>query len=553
MGIDVGGTNTDAVRIEGGRVTAWKKIPTTPANLLQSIRTALSEVLKRTANQQVERITLSTTLNTNAIIENRTEPVGVLVSAGPGIHPRNYRMDDYYEMIAGSIDHRGNEVKSLNEDQLEFAIDGFKRDNLRVFAVVGKFSTRNPKHENLMAEKLKHVSEFTSAGHRLSGGLNFPRRIATAYHNSAVWRLNHQFVNAIEHSLSELRVTGEVNILKADGGTIPMRLSRGYPVQTIHSGPAASVMGSMAVNRITKDAVILDIGGTTTDAAIFAGGTPLLEREGITIQDRPTLVRAIKTQSIGLGGDSVVRIEENGLKVGPQRAGPALALGGEQPTVMDAFIFLGLVEFGDKKRSVEGFRVFAGKAHRDAGHLAQEVVETAATALKRQVEKMIREVNEKPVYTIHELLYDRPIRPRKIYLMGGPASAFAGVLARRFNMEVKVAAHHSVVNAIGAALARPTFEAELFADTAKRTMLIPNLNVGKVLSPDYSPEKAEQDARHYLIKHLNKLNVPYSEDNVEVTESESFNMVEGFSTIGKNLRVKCQMKPGLTQTIDVNN
>ena len=132
-------------------------------------------------------------------------------------------------------------------------------------------------------------------------------------------------------------------MLKADGGTMPFSLSRGVPVETILSGPAASVMGIAALCDITQDCIMLDIGGTTTDIAIFAGGVPLIEKDGISLQDYPTLVRALRTRSIGVGGDSVIRATAKGVTVGPDRKGPAMAAGGKEPALVDALNCRGII------------------------------------------------------------------------------------------------------------------------------------------------------------------------------------------------------------------
>ena len=142
-----------------------------------------------------------------------------------------------------------------------------------------------------------------------------------------------------------------VYILKADGGTILIDESLDCPVQTIHSGPAAGIMGVLATAQIKEDAVALDIGGTTTDISIFADGVPLLEPSGVSINGRKTLIRGLYTKSIGVGGDSVVKVENGNILIGPQREGPAAALGGPFPTPTDAMIVQGIVDFGDKQKA----------------------------------------------------------------------------------------------------------------------------------------------------------------------------------------------------------
>ena len=150
-------------------------------------------------------------------------------------------------------------------------------------------------------------------GHHLSGALNFPRRIATAYYNSASLRLHNAFVDAVTAVLADLGCRAPVFLLRADGGSIPLQRSRPYPVHSLLSGPAASVMGALALTQdLGSCSLLMDIGGTTTDLALFVAGSPVLDREGMTVQGRRTLVRALATRSIGIGGDSLVSLQEDG-------------------------------------------------------------------------------------------------------------------------------------------------------------------------------------------------------------------------------------------------
>ena len=552
LGIDVGGTNTDAVLIHKNEVLKSAKEPTNHDNLVESIETVLSRILINEDINHITTINLSTTLCTNAIVEGKTEDIGTLVSAGPGIHPDNFQIGRQFKTIHGSIDHRGNEILNIDQDKLSNHIDKFTQKGINVFAVVGKFSTRNPIHENLIAKELMSRADFVTLGHQLSGHLNFPRRVATAYFNSATWRIYNEFADAIEKSLQRKKIACPVHILKADGGTIPMSVSRKLPVHTIHSGPAASVMGCLAVNEIDEDSIIMDIGGTTTDLALFAAGTPLLEKDGITINKKPTLIRAIKTKSIGIGGDSVIKVEKDKVQVGPERFGPAMAIGGDLPTLMDAFNTKGINCFGSVDRSKMGLMELSKKYGMTAPILADLVINYSILKIKHAVDSMIEEVNMKPVYTIHEMLYGHDIQPRTIYLMGGPSEAFADVLSTVFNMNVVVSKYHPVVNAIGAALTRTTMELELLADTEKGLRSIPSLNVFDKIGSNYNLEMAKKDIKAILLNYLNSIGAGKSDDFVEIMEAESFNMVKGFYTTGKNIRVKCQIKPGLVSKIGDN-
>jgi len=264
LGIDVGGTHTDAVVINQQGIVAAAKVITVHENLLHSVQMALEEVLQGVNPRQIRKINLSTTLTTNAIIEQKLDPVGMFVASGPGIDPEQYQIGEHYFPCQGSIDHRGVEREPLADDQVESYLQTCKADDVRHYAAVSKFSPRNPIHEKVLQKKLAAHADFVTLGHQLSGRLNFPRRIATAYYNSAIRQPFNHFADAIEDSMKKLGIQAPINILKADGGTMPFSVSRCLPVESILSGPAASVMGIVALCDIHEDAIILDIGGTTT-------------------------------------------------------------------------------------------------------------------------------------------------------------------------------------------------------------------------------------------------------------------------------------------------
>lgn len=563
LGIDVGGTHTDAVIVRAAHdsnkrldVVAQAKVATDHDNLLASVNAALEAVLHDVAPKGIRRVNLSTTLSTNAIVENKIEGVAVLVSGGPGLDPEHFRIGKHYYVLSGSIDHRGKEVAPLDAAALEAALARADAEGLKCFAAVTKFSTRNPAQEQLVSERIGAFCEgdkacrpdFVTLGHRLSGRLNFPRRIATAFYNAAVWRTYNAFADAVEATLRELGVEAAVGVLKADGGTMPLAASRELPVESILSGPAASVMGIIALEDLASgpsgagDAIILDIGGTTTDIAVFASGHPVIEPDGIEVGSYPTLVRALKTHSIGVGGDSRLRVAAGKVRVGPDREGPPLCLGGAKPALMDAFNVAGVTGLGDVEASKKGLSAMAGLWDMFPEKLADEALATATASIKAAVDDMLWELAERPVYTISELLKDKRIRPRAVHVMGGPAAAFQERLAAAFGKEVRVPAHYQTANAIGAALTRTTMDIELFADTEKGVMLIPNLDVREEVGRDFDLARAEAAAVARLTAHLEAQGVTGA--LVEVTESSAFNMVT-HRLVGKNIRVKCQVRPGI--------
>ncbi len=549
FGIDVGGTHTDAVLIDKEKgVRAYTKIPTMTNDLLGSIRAAIKEILSQEKNVKIERFNLSTTLCTNAIVQDMLEPVGMLVSAGPGIHPENFRIGEYYEIIPGGLDHRGTEISPLDLDYAKEIVNRFLKQGIEVFSVVSKFSPRNPAHEEQLASLIKDRAKFITKGYKLSAQLNFPRRIATAYYNSAVWPIFVNFLDSVEDCLKEFNFAPKINILKADGGTMTIAGARMYPVESIFSGPAASVMGIIALCDIKEDAIVMDVGGTTTDIGIFASGDPLIEPENVRLKERPTLVRAMKVKSIGLGGDSMVSIKNNCINIGPKRVGPCMAVGGDTPTFLDALNIISQECYGDKEASLRGIAQLNENLSCVLDKTASEIVEQGCKILKKEVTDFIDEINERPIYTIHEMLEFRKIEPKKIYLMGGPAKLLAPYVEREFGLPVIVPDFFEVANAIGAALARPTMQAELLADTEKGIITIPELGITDKISKHYNLKVAREELKAKMEDYI-KREFSWNLDikDIEVIEESSMNMVKDVFTVGKDIRVKCQIKPGISE------
>jgi len=544
LGIDVGGTHTDAVLIDEHKGIISKfKVKTDKNNLLDTVITALREVTSGFDVKKIANVNLSTTLSTNAIVENRLEKTALFISSGPGINPANFCIGKNTYIIGGSIDHRGNEIAALDTDALSKALAECRKEGIKVFAAATKFSTRNNSHENEISEVIKNDSDYTTMGHELSSQLSFPRRAATAYYNSAVWRIYNSFIDAIMGGLKNIGIEAPVNILKADGGTMPLAVSRKIPVESILSGPAASIMGIIALSSIKDDSVILDIGGTTTDIAVFAAGSPLLDKDGTSLDGIPTLVRSLQNRSIGIGGDSVIKISGSDLTVGPEREGPCMADGGDAPALVDALNYKGIISYMDTARSSEGIRALAKKSKLSADDIAEKAVNFSIRKIKDEINRILEEINQKPVYTIHEMVHGHKIIPKKMYLIGGPARALSAVMSD--GIDILVPENYDVANAIGAALARTTFETELFSDTGKGKMVMPNIGIEEQVSRKYSIEDAEADAKRHAREYLEKAGYKIKDSDITIIESSIFRMINDYYASGNDIRVKCQVKPGV--------
>jgi N-methylhydantoinase A/oxoprolinase/acetone carboxylase beta subunit len=545
IGLDVGGTHTDVVLLDSVGLSQEAKVATDPSDLFRSVHRGLEAVTEGIDPGQIRRIVLSTTLTTNAVIQHKIPPVGMIVCAGPGIDPESFRTNAHYACVTGSIDHRGREIEPVRPQEIEAAAAAFRRDGIRHVGVVGKFSVRNPAHEIRIAELLADRFEKIFLGHRVSGNLNFGRRIATTYLNAAVFPIHKDFYEAVQRSLSTRGLVTPLRLLKADGGNMRLEASADFPAQTILSGPAASVMGAVAMAAGDEDALVMDIGGTTTDLAVLIGRAPVLDPHGISIGTYKTLIRSLETRSIGMGGDSAVRLENGRLTVGPDREGPALIFGGRLPTPTDALAVLGEFEHEQHERARAGLRPLAAAQGVAVEDLAVRVLETACRAMLSAAEGLTAHINGKPVYTLHEFKEGYQVKPRSLLVLGGPAPHFARHLQRLTPMNVRVVPRWQVANAIGAALARTTCEVALFADTEQKRLGAPEENFSLPISGAFGLQAALQQAFDLLrVKAIERgANPDYLE--MEMVESQQFNMVRGFQTTGKNLRVRVQVKPGL--------
>ena len=550
IGLDVGGTHTDVVLLGQEGLLRLVKVPTNPSDLFATVLTGLEKITEGIDLAEINRAVLSTTLTTNRIVQNKIPDVGMIVSAGPGMDPALFSTGPYYHTISGGIDHRGREIAPIDADQVNAVADALEKAGIQYLGVVSKFSTRNPSHEIAIADQVGSRFEKVFMGHQISGNLNFPRRIATTFLNAAMYPIHKDFFEAVVKSLKEKGLNVPIRILKPDGGNMRFEASIDHPAQTILSGPAASVMGSVAFAPKDEECLVLDIGGTTTDMAVLVNGIPLLDPMGISIGEHKTLIRSLDTVSIGVGGDSALRVVDGRLTIGPDRIGMAMAFGGPAPTPTDAMLLLGVGEGGDLEKAREGLQPIADALGTDVETAAKQIFDQACQTILDAAHQMIDRINAKPVYTVHELWEGHRLQPRYIIVLGGPAPWFAKGLEQLSEYRVNVVPRWNVANAIGAGLARTTCEVTFFADTEREIAAAPEEDFTAMIPSSYSQEDAIDDALELLRRKAIARGANPEHLELEVIEAMSFNMVRGFYTTGKNIRVMAQVKPGLIYGYD---
>lgn len=543
LGIDVGGTFTDAVLIGRGQIIAQAKRKTTHEEVLRGILAALDEVLQEHEVYNIERVVISSTIVTNALTEGRTDPVFLAVMTGPGMNvSKSFPVEPYY--VSGYVDHRGKIMAHIDWQKHKGLLDKAKN---KVAAISGKFSVRNPENEYLLGAELKGSGyEKIFLGSELSGELNFVRRTNSAYFAAAVYKTFKSFCWQVQNSLYERNIMAPVHVLKADGGTLPLEVALSQPVEAIFTGPAASVLGIEALGAPQGKSISLDVGGTTTDIAFWENGLPLLAKQGAKVAGYPTAVRSFHMRSIGIGGDSRIKRSEAGFIVGPERVGPAMAVGGKEPTLSDALITAGLVSFGDAeaaKNAMEQFR----QPEESVADVAGAIIAAAVSVIEATINEMLHEWSIQPVYTVNDVIKGTEFEPELLVGVGGGAAGLIMALGERMGLPVEIPAGATVANAVGAALARPTLAASLRADTTEGYYLIPESGQRERLPSGFSMKMAEELLAAWLHEQAKAWQLPGQE--AEVISKEFFRTIHGYYDSGEIISLRMQLKPGILQTV----
>jgi N-methylhydantoinase A/oxoprolinase/acetone carboxylase beta subunit len=355
LGIDTGGTYTDAVLISlqdgGDGVLASAKALTTRRDLSIGIDQAVRAVLEqRGAAADVDLVALSTTLATNAIVEGQGSPVCLLLIGYDRELIQTYGFEEDLATpdvvyVRGGHDGLGNEVQPLDEAAVRHAILS-RRDKVEAFAVSGYFGVRNPSHELAVRAMVAELTEDShglplpvTCGHELTTRLNAVRRATTVALNARLIPLLRELIATVRQTLTELGIAAPLMVVKGDGSLVRAEWAMRRPIETILSGPAASVLGAWHLAG-RQDVWVVDVGGTTTDIAMLENDRPRVNPEGAHVGRWWTMVEAVDVHTVGLGGDSQVRINgahsaSNWLDIGPRRVVPLCLLASQHPSVVN--------------------------------------------------------------------------------------------------------------------------------------------------------------------------------------------------------------------------
>jgi N-methylhydantoinase A/oxoprolinase/acetone carboxylase beta subunit len=341
LGIDTGGTYTDAVLVNAEQqIVAFSKSLTTRHDLTLGISNAL-EALPPESLGDIQLVALSTTLSTNSVVEGRGAPVCILL---PGYRQQQIDKSGLAEIIeseliiplTGGHDAVGQEQDPLDEELAREVIVRYK-DRVSAFGISSMFGVRNPEHEIRLRDLIGEMSSKpVTCGHELSSGLDAPRRALTVALNARMVPTIHELIMSMQEIMRRKDISAPLMMVKGDGSLVNLETALRQPVGTVLSGPAASVIGACALSG-EKNAIIADMGGTTTDIAIVTDGQPELDYEGVRIGNCRPMVEAVRVFSLGLGGDSEVKFGgSRGIEIGPRRVIPLSLLGQQHPEIIDS-------------------------------------------------------------------------------------------------------------------------------------------------------------------------------------------------------------------------
>ena len=403
LGVDTGGTYTDAVLIRDEReVIASAKALTTRHDLALGIGAAIANVLEISgaAPDDIGMASLSTTLATNALVEGQGGRVGLVYIGFQEKDLQTHGLKDALGgdpalVIAGGHNHAGGQAQALDRAALAEWLKA--QPGISAYAVAAQFATRNPAHELEASEMIAEITgRPVSCSHHLSARLNGPKRALTAVLNARLIGMIARLIEKAEGKLVELGIHAPLMVVRGDGALISAAQARTRPIETILSGPAASIVGARWLTG-AKAALVSDIGGTTTDVAVLRDGRPMIDPGGAQVGPWRTMVEAVAMRTTGLGGDSEVHVMDEGLRGGvtrgPRRLVPVSLMAMEAPEVVHAALDAQLRSTTPGEydarfvRAVPGVEA-GGLAARDAALLARvgERVQPLGEVLKTRIE-----------------------------------------------------------------------------------------------------------------------------------------------------------------------
>jgi len=497
VGADIGGTFTDVIIVDENSKTWSKKVLTTTDDYSRGIAEAASDLVIRAGlrSEQVDRVVHGTTVATNAILEDKGAKTALVTTAGfrDVLELRRLRVPELFSLnyqppsplvprrrrfvVAERIDAQGEVVSELDRQTLEQVLDSIAAADVDAVAICLLHSYRNPMHENVVGEAVRRrfPEKFISLSTEVLPEIREYERTSTTVINSYVGPVVHDYLNSLSSRLKNDGITGSLDIMKSDGGVMSVEVAVRTPAQMIESGPAAGVMASARLAKLTghPNLITFDMGGTTAKASVLESGLPTWTTEyevgeGITLSSKLTKGRGhalrlpvIDLAEVGTGGGSIVRVDEGGgIKVGPESSGaspgPACYnIGGTEPTVTDANVALGYLnpdELAGGNLKIDGSLALQVIDEKVASVVGSSVHEAALGVHKIANAVMIRAIKAVTTYR------GRDPRDFTMIAFGGSGPVHAVGIARELGVSTVIVPPASgVFSAIGLVTARRDF------------------------------------------------------------------------------------------------
>ncbi len=439
IGVDVGGTNTDAALMDGERVVGWHKTPTTPevtAGITTAMRTVLEE--SKVPAQQIRAVMIGTTHFTNAVVERKrlmqtaavrlglpaTECLPPMVDWPPDLRDT---IGNHKYLVHGGHEFDGREISPLDEDEVREVAKDIKSKGIRAVAISAVFSPVNSSFEERAAEIIQdEIPDVSvSLSHEI-GRIGILERENAAIVNACLGDLASAIVDSFRKALKDMKIDAPFYLSQNDGTLMGADFAEKYPVLTFASGPTNSMRGAAFLSG-AQDAMVVDLGGTTSDVGMLLRGFPREASVAVEISGVRTNFRMPDVYSFGLGGGSL--ISDDPLKIGPESVGyelttKGLVFGGSVLTTTDLAVAGGLVDIGDASAVKHLDSTFVGQALDEM----QSMVEVAVDRMKTSAE------------------------PVPLILVGGGTILVSRQV--KGTSEMIKPDHFSVANAIGAAIAQ---------------------------------------------------------------------------------------------------
>ncbi|MFB6282870.1 MAG: hydantoinase/oxoprolinase family protein [Halobacteria archaeon] len=534
LGVDAGGTNLDVVLADRqGIISTYKMSGDLGDGFVDAVEETAGEVLS-----ELERVVVASTRVLNADVQDRLPDCTNVLVPGVGLSPELGFQGERNVVVDGCIDHRGRETEEVDEEKLT-SLD----TETATAAVTAKFGVRNPETENEAREQLERSGKFEaiSIGHAATGTPGFPSRAGTAVANAKAMPTFREVADAVESGVDHLDVDARVYFLKGDGGTVTSEHGREAPGYTVGGGPSASTMGLLALMRRedldSEDALLVDVGGTTTDITAVRDGNPVMG-SGSTIDGIETRYNAADSLDLPYGGDTAVG--DDGLT--RYREGNAAAFGGEVPTLTDALNDAERLDIGDMGKSREALECLAV----DPSDVFEEYYDAMSTAVENFVARL-------------------DFSPSRMVLGGVLAEAVSEGIARNldFITEAVVPEYADVAGAVGCAASRPSVRTDVYVDTARAQISVTPGGVEATVErgEEFTSSEARKLVERCAVAASVGGNVDderasgysdgvSSEPNVEMQEFENYNVVQKSRKRGEIIDAAAQKEPGLADYVE---